>query len=263
MVMSRTPLRGREESIFDPMEEEEIEDKGPTREEMAQQLADMQKELEEVRRVNPATLNMGQPLPQTQTFQPELVKLPDPGIDPDGFADAVEKNTRAKIEASQRSQQSISERQADMQRRLDNIWADFNSEHPDLAGSQDRIEFVSTKVLKKAKDRGVDVEKYMFNTPGAFIDDVAKEFVKVFGEPETDDDEDEAPRTRLNAKKKVKKGKKVVVEDDDDDEEDDSRAAAIFGGSEMSRRRTVKKGDDEGPDMIDDIHNMQRRMNIL
>ncbi len=131
-----------------------------------------------------------------------------------------------------------------------------------MAEDKEKIDFVSTQVAKAAQRKGLDVERYMFLTQDKFLDDVAKKYIDVFGDPTESDDEtedyDDTPRRRRAAAPARARRQSVRR---NREEEDDNRTGGIFGGNESGGRPSRSRDSDEesGPSMIDDIQNLQRK----
>ncbi len=142
-----------------------------------------------------------------------------------------------------------------MKQKVDGLWEDFGDLYPDY--DQERVEFAAGKVAEKAKRKGIDVEKYMFVTSERFIKDTAKEYERLFGVPEEDDDDTSIPkRTRKAKPARDGQTRNRRVRDDNDD--DDGRSASIFGGQESGGRPGRREPNDE-LNMIDDIQALQRK----
>jgi hypothetical protein len=250
------PDIGEDDDNLDPQPDQRVLD-------LERRLAEFQAQLEETQRANTALLAQA---PRAQNFEaPTPVKekpLPDPAIDPDGFAVAMEERLRNRLEASNRTNYEASRTQRELTDRVEGLWEDFNSTYSDY--DQEKVEIAAGKVAEKAKRKGLDVEKYMFVSSDRFFRDTVKEYERLFGAPGEENDEDvddndydDAPRSRKA--RPASNGKTRNRRDRDDDDRDDGRSASIFGGQESGGRPGKSRKDDEGPSMIDDIHNMQTR----
>lgn len=234
----------------EPVENEQYE-------KLAQQLSDMQKRLDEQSRLNMTLMQQPQKWQSQDTYveqDPNKIPLPDPALDPDGFSAAQIK--RADVAAENRRQRDDRARkqQADIDTKVDNLWAAFGESYPDYDGDKRKTEFVATQVLQRAKAKGLDVERYMFLNQDTFLADVAKEYDDVFGAPDGDDDdyEDRRPAARAKPRRRADNRRR--------NDDDDGRSASIFGGQESSGRHTRRNDDENGPgNMIDDLQIAQKK----
>lgn len=278
MAISRTPKKQNEgfeprsDNVFQALEaqtfgsEDDPNDNHPADDDkyaaLEKRMQALQDQLEESQRSQMALLTNPQTFrsqtTEQVTFKPK--DLPDQSIDPDGFARTVSENTRAEFEANQRQRQLDADRNNDIKEKVDGLWEDFSEAYPELSEDQDKVEFVAAKVVKRAKRKGIDPEKYMFVTQERFINDVAKEFEKTFGKVESEDlDEEDAPRSRRASARDVpaRNTRRRSREEDDDGGD---RTAGIFGGNESGGRPGRSKSNtDEGPSMIDDMQLLQRK----
>ena len=170
-----------------------------------------------------------------------LKDLPDPLVDPEGYTRELNTRIQATIDATiqNRVQQDAGARNRDTQ--VTGLWDDFSAAHEDYAEDTDRIEFITAKIAKRAKARGMDVERYMFTTRDQFFGDVVKEYDKVFGKPNADADEDN-------------------LEPQGDDTQA-NRTAGVFGGME-SGGAPSKGGNENKFDMIKEIQDVQKRSGL-
>jgi hypothetical protein len=281
MTISRKPLEKKAEEnsmfdtpvaqMFDDVDNEEgrnevVDDRY---EALAKQIAELQKANDEIQRANMALLNnpsFGREVDfQPQLEDPDKIALPDPALDPDGFSKAnlrrmevQNANQRKLREAEDRKNQTVKE-------KADALEAAFASKYPELAQDKERLDYISIKVATEAQKRGLDVQRYMFLTQDKFLDDVAKRYVKVFGEPEPledDDDFDYQEDARRSERHAPRNRGRTRARRRDRSEDNDvvSRTSGIFGGTE-SGGRPGRVQDDERhmPDMIDDIHAIQKK----
>lgn len=262
MTISRRP---RLEPIFDTPVVQQFEDVDgedlPSKEELAAQRVE---ELEKLLRESREREELRQEqilLSQPQQFhsqvvdvevKPESIPLPDPAVDPEGFAAAMERRTEIKLENRARKEAASRKRDEDIDEKIENLWTDFGRAFPDIAGDKKRIEFAAQQVISAATKRGIDINRYMFTTQGKFFKDVAKEYDEVFGAIDTgyEDDYDDAPaptsRRRTSSRNRS--------EDDDV-----GRTAGLFGGGPGGRRTSKKKDDeDDAGSMIDELQKIQR-----
>lgn len=233
---------------------------------LAKQIADLQTENANLARQQMALLS--NPNWQSENnFQPQLedpnkIKLVDPALDPDGYANALAQRTRIENDNARKTFDADNRRQLTVKERADNLKAAFAEKYPHLVDDEDsenRIDFISTRVAQAAQKRGVNVERYMFQTTDKFVDDVAKQYIKTFGEPETgeedfeDNFEDHRPAPRARSKPASRRRNR---------QEDDnvvSRTSGIFGGSESGGRPGRTVDEETGGGMIEDIHAIQKK----
>lgn len=274
MAISRTPKKQeRNEQMFEipiaqVFEDVDNEDNSSEKEEddrfksLEDRLVDMQNRLSEAERTNMALASQPSPwrsqVQEITEVKPESIELPDPALDPNGYDAAVSKRMEIRLANDRRRQERDNQQKQDVQDKTDSLWAAFAEKYPDMSEDRERIDFVATSVVQAAMKRGVDPQRYMFVTQDKFLEDVAKKYAKVFGEPEVEDDDfednsrrrsrqvDPAPRSRARARNRQ--------------EEDDNRTGGIFGGNESGGRpaRQRDRDDEAGPSMIDDIQKMQR-----
>ena len=284
MPISKTP-KNTETSIFEAptaqlFEDVDNEDNAAV-DEQAERLAALEKQLEDLRnqlsateRANMALLSTSPSLNEPQAPQLiniDTIKLPDPALQPDEYATAVQRRTEAQFENNRRKQEFEQSQQAQIKEKADRLWDAFTEKYPGIAEDKARIEFVAARVASAAKARGIDVQRYMFGTQDKYIADVAAEYEKIFGPVERDDvgddtndydwqededyvDEEPRPRQRRQAQRQApaprsRRRQRAARAD---------RTGGIFGGYE-SGHRPSRVAEEDGPDMIDDLHNLQRK----
>lgn len=167
-------------------------------------------------------------------------ELPDPAIDPEGYSRALQERILKGVKDIVEANANSASQQQQRTSRTDGLWSEFEDLYPDYADNPDRMEFIANQVARKAKDRGIDVERYMFATRGKFMKDLTAEYDKVFGSP-------------------VDPG---TGDDDDEDTGDTNRTGGIFGGLGEGGQR-MSGGRQEAPsDMIKELQEMQRKRGI-
>lgn len=197
----------------------------------------------------------------TRAVEPQAPTAPA-GVDFSGLPDPVEQPAEYGQQLQGRIDKMIQDRmQYDRDLRAhhgaqaqtkDVLWLDFQEQYPEYAEDEERVGFVTQQVLKRAAARGLDTNRYMTGNTNRFFKDVVKEFDKVFGEPEEQDDdyEDEpAPRRRAQAQRR------------DADPEPRNRTGGILGGVDggAGRRRASADPLDDGPgDMVKELQDVQR-----
>lgn len=184
--------------------------------------------------------------------KPESIPLPDPAVDPDGFASAMERRTEIKLENSRRREAAERKRNEDIDEKIENLWTDFGRQFPDIAGNKKRVEFAATQVIANAQKRGIDVNRYMFATQGKFFKDVAKEYDEVFGDIDTGDEDDYD--TQVSSSRRRNSRNRNRSED-----EPVGRTAGLFGGGPGGRRTSKKAEEDEtSGGLIDELQKIQK-----
>lgn len=228
---------------------------------LANQLADLQKQNAELARTQMQLLTnpnwQSENNFNVQLEDPNKVVLVDPALDPDGFARGVTERTRIVSENARKQFELDNRRSLTVKERADNLKRAFAERYPELADDDERIDFISTRVAQEAQARGVNVERYMFQTTDKFVDDVAKRYVKVFGEPEEEDADDNFEDRRPASRVRTKRNSRNRNRSEDDDMV--SRTSGIFGGTESGGRPTKNRDEESGPGMIEDIQEIQKK----
>lgn len=260
------------ENMFTPPTAEIFEDhdgenaSDPRYDALAKQLADLQTQLSDQQKTNMALLQ--QPpqfrsqVDQLVEIKPESIALPDPALDPDGYDKATAQRNQIRWENKQRKDEFDARRREEVSNKVEDLWNSFSDKYPDMAGDKDRIDFVATQISKAAQRRGIDVERYMFVTQDKFLDDVAKKYIDVFGEPEGEDNQSDFEDTPQRRRAAASPARRDPPRRRNRSEDDDmvSRTGGIFGGNESGGRPSRSRDDDEnGPNMIDDIQALQRK----
>lgn len=186
--------------------------------------------------------------------KPESIALPDPAVDPDGFAKAMEQRIEIRMENDRKREASKRNRDRDIDDKIEKLWDDFGAQFPDLGDPKEkkRVEFAASQVIANATKRGIDINRYMFTTQGKFFKDVAKEYDDVFGGTDNEDAyADEAPAARGRQPRARNRAENEPV----------GRTAGLFGGNEGGRRTARKIEDDEenSGGMIEDLQRTQRK----
>lgn len=192
-----------------------------------------------------------------QEVDPNTIQLPDPALDPDGYADAVARRTELRLENKARKENSDRQRNDDIKAKTDDLWADFDAQYGEYSEDRDRIDYIATKVVNAAVKKGIDVQRYMFGVGRPrFMKDVVKQYDKIFGAPEPDE-EDNQPRRSVKDRDVSRRNARSRRDNSDND---DGRSAGVFGGGEGSGKPNRGNLDVEtGPSMIDDIHAIQKK----
>lgn len=207
--------------------------KEPTVADLMKEIGALQARLEDQNRVNTAVLQ-----PQTHTFTPAPPAeepLPDPIQDPKGYERGLTERIERRMKAAEEAQHAQARSQAQSSQRFDALFDDFREAHPELAEHEDRVEFVTTRVVQAAKQRGWDLDQYMFGQTRRFFSDVAREYEKTFGRAE---------------------------EDENDDPNQDTGRAGVFGGA-VGGPKTTPAAKDQPGDMVKELQEIQRKMGLF
>lgn len=212
---------------------------------LQQQVSGLIASNEELKRTNLALMSSpgGVTAGDTTVTAPkfDMTGLPDPGLEPEKYAEAVAQRASQFVAAQQEANMRANSRRNDQENRVQTLWNDFTSQYEDY-DNLERIDFVAQKVVSDMRSRGVDPEKYMFGAKETFFKDVTKKYDEIFGKPgeETDDDTG-AGTTRSN------------------DGDDVSRTAGIFGGLESGGGRSAGADNTPKSDMLSEIQERQRK----
>ena len=224
------------------------EKKGPTTDELMRRLDEQQKHIDRLQRNTIAMMGLPAPTIATPAAPKspniDLSGLPDPLEDRDGYNKGIAERVQSAITdgisthaAAERTRHATA---ASRDERIGVLWGDFSNTYPELAANEEWVEFAASKVAKRAKARGLDVEKYMFGNSEQFMEDVAAEIGKVF-KPDTSNDGSDK-----NA---------------DTNDSTPSRTGGMFGGGgSTGTDKKVKKA--KGDDMLEVLAKEQRAMGI-
>lgn len=214
----------------------EPENKGPTVEQLQAQIADMNRKFDTMERTNLALMTQAPQIEQRQQQQTQVkdADLPDPTLDPVGYSKAIEARADRRINDFITDQRTKSDEASKGKQEYETVWNAFSTKYEDYAGDNDKLEFVTTRVLNDAKALGIDPKKYMTVSRERFFDDVVKKYDDVFGKPEGD-------------------GEETTQRD-----EPAQRTMGIFGGLD-SGGKPVASGKDQAGDMITDLQAMQKK----
>lgn len=169
--------------------------------------------------------------------------LPDPMTDGTAFAQALSQRIRDDIEANRRFAEQGQNQTADRERKIETLWDDFENAYPELAKDREGLEFVTMQVAKKAKNRGADLDRYMFVTQEKFMSDVVKAYDRVFGESDDDSEPEPAPRRRAARQRDT----------------DEPTRTSVFGGLEGGGRPSGTPRDPPASEssMVKELQDMQ------
>lgn len=274
MTITRTPRQQNDDNIFDNPTAQIFEDvdnengrsKAEEESDKVKDLEDRLAKLQERLETRDSDLEYLSPSrTQSQVSEgpvivdPNSIKLPDPALDPDGFSEATQRRTQIVLDNDRRRQEFTSKRNSDISAKVDDLWERFGDTYPDMAENKERIDYIASQLAQDAARRGVDPQQYMFGTKNRFMKDVAKKYVEIFGEPETDDNDDfEDTRSRKAGGRTQRRANSRNRE-----EEDDGRSTSIFGGNQNSGRQARKSEEDNGSSMIDDLQAIQKKSGFM
>lgn len=169
------------------------------------------------------------------------------------YMEAREAATREELTTRQ---QTAAERQTIEER----LWEGFKEKYPQWAEHEEIVDLVSGRVAREAKERGVDIQRYMIQHSDLFYADVAAALQKQYGAlvEDEEDGENEALPEHLT----VGRTAKTAAPDND---LDDGRTAGIFGGTESGgapARRGAAPAEPRGDEMARDLMAVQSKMNL-
>lgn len=165
--------------------------------------------------------------------------LPDPVSEPEAYGRELEARIADKIDSVVSKVNAAQEAQKSSSSRIEALWSEF-ADHPlykEYAQNADWVEFAATKVAKRAQQKGLNIDTYMFTTSDQFFKDVASEIDKTFPKKEEEG-------------KPLPKAPKV--------EEEELRTSGVFGGVESGSKPAADKDEDPG-DMLKDLEDLQRK----
>ncbi len=113
--------------------------------------------------------------------------LPDPVVEPEKYATALNERIQRSISEGMASLAGSHDAAQDDRRKLHDrtevLWADFAKAYPDYAEEEQRVAIAAEQVARRAGQRGMDLNQYMFNMSPQFFQDVDKEMKALWGEP--------------------------------------------------------------------------------
>lgn len=163
------------------------------------EIAALQADLKKQQEANMALMAM--PVATVAPTAPKDVSyegLPDATMDPDGFGKELARRIEANQAEKQTYNQAISQTEAQRNNKLQALWEDFTIQHGDYAEDPDQVEFAVTKVLKRANQRGIDPDRYMFGHTDTFMGDVVKEIDALRGGAGEDPEPKPSRKARTN-----------------------------------------------------------------
>jgi hypothetical protein len=172
--------------------------------------------------------------------------LPDPLDNKDAYNQELTLRINAALEARDHALRQDVAGQSTTQATGERLWNDFIGKYGDWEQHEDLVGLMVEKVLNDAKARGIDTQRYMLQNTQLFFQDVDKALRDRFGKlVESDEDEGET---------------EAALRPDGSD--DAGRTGGMFGGLETGGRPTSTK-QTQGPDMIADLHAIQRKMGLF
>ena len=159
----------------------------------------------------------------------------------------VKERINAALDATRAYERQQAEAQRKQAEQVNSLWEGFSKAYPDWAPFEDLVETVSSKVAAKAKEAGMDMNRYFGASRDLFFADVAKEMHTKFGKLVEPDDE--GPLTPASRAKPS-------------ENDDDGRTAGIFGGQESGGKASAGNKPEGGADMLGDLQAIQRKMGI-
>lgn len=249
---SRQPQQETEQTIFEQLAAVSFGDNDPgtdAQEQTGEQGKEQQqgKEQELLAKIAALEARLGSlsaPLPQrtepTPPAAPGVLKLdglPDPTVDPEGYA----RELQTRMADHQRQQVDYNNWQNDQRKKEEGrtaaLWQDFAIKYGDYAEDKAKAEFAAQQVAQRAMARNIDVGRYMFEHTDRFLAEVVQVYDQVFGKPGQDEDEpDETTRPA-------------------------TRTAGIFGGQESGGKPAGGKQPPQS-DMIKELHDVQRKLGL-
>lgn len=139
----------------------------------------------------------------------DYTKAPDPVEDKDGYTRFMLDAQRKEIEY-EKSLLTYQQQQAQQtQQKSGQLWSSFSGKYGDYAKDEERLTIATQQVIQRARASGLDTERYMYANADQFMEDVTKEFDKLFGKPG---------------------GKQQEVDDEEEDDDDGLTTSLIGGG---------------------------------
>jgi len=206
---------------------------------LLQQVGALQNEVEDMRRYSAA---VAQPAPRAEPApKQDSQALPDPINDPQGYANALLQRVDNSLKSRADADKEARERAQAEDNRYSGLWENFTEAYEEIAAhpeAQDRVKFISQKVVAQAKAKGLDPERYMFGNQSRFFKDVAAQYEKTFGKPEQETE----------------------------DEGDTGRTAGVFGGTASGGRPSgtgQQQQQQAQTGMTKELHKIQKEMGLF
>lgn len=220
----------------DPQSEPEVKSDGPDISTLMARIDSLEKRAEQLHQTNLALMTQAPaPSPSPQTTQAPQIdwnNLPDPVLD--GAAYAQELTTRIMA-----MNQPRPDPHAEARATEERLWKEFEEKNTEYAQDKDKVEFVARKVFDNARKKNIDLQKYVLGATDTFFEDVKTEYDRVFGKPETDNDDS-----------------------DQDDEVDNSRSETVLTGGPAYTLNTKVTPGNMGS-IVSDLHERQKKMGLF
>ena len=173
----------------------------PSLETVLAKLAAIEKANDRLQAANMALMSAPQPAAAQQAFtrtpQPVSMKdLPDIAEDPAKYAEELARRLQAQAALERDHEKELARAAAQENERASGLWNEFLAQHP--GWDRDKIQFAAAQVVEKARQRGIDPQRYMTTTKELFLEDVHAKAVEVFGKPKEAEEEDEEEATRTS-----------------------------------------------------------------
>lgn len=224
------------EDINGTVEKKDVAEKPDASAELLKQIADLNARVEQAERTNLALLS-AKPVTVDTVVQrqeePKDDELPDPTLDPNGYARAVTERAERRIQNFMAEQQRQQKADAEASNSSKDLWTDFAAQYEDYAADEERVSFATAQVMKDLKAKGIDVARYTTTARDKFFKDVTTRMDKIFGKPGEGSETEEV-------------------------DEPANRTGGIFGGME-SGGKPSKHSQEQPGDMIKDLHDLQRK----
>ena len=176
-----------------------------------------------------------------------LSDLPDPISSPEEYTRTLSERITKHSKALMDYERKQTEAKTSESNRLDGLWDGFKDEYSEKGyADADKVGYATQLVVNRAKKRGVDVNKYAFQTTPKFYEDITKEYDKVFGSPVKDDEPAAA----------------ATASDDDVGMPyaTPNRTGAMFGGMESGHKPAP--AEQQKGDMFSDLREIQHKARI-
>lgn len=233
--------------------EEGGEQKEGRSEEMEELRAEL-KELREERRRRDETINrllsqQNAPAQQPQQTQDQVDQAQDLGVSFEDLPDPVENKQKFNEELNKRINKALSTAQqrsqqqgVEQQRRMamQQMETEFNSQYPDLAKKPAVMRGAISEEANELRKQGIDVDNYLINNHGEFVQAVADRMRQELGDS-TDDESGRSGSKQRSAR----------------------RTNGVSGGSQPSTSRSRRGNEKKPPSFSEQVKQTQIDMGII
>ncbi len=168
-----------------------------------------------------------------------LDDLPDAVTEPEAYTKALTERIVSMTSKESATSAAAVATAANEKAQMSGLWDDFEDRYAEKGyDDEEKVGYAAYRVAGKARKRGMDVNKYAYQTRDKFFSDVTAEYDKTFGKP------GEEPATT----------KETAPKDDEAD-----RAAFMFGGEAGAKVTPTKP---EKGDMFSDLAEIQAKMRL-